>query len=152
MKKQIPEKLTVYGFLEENGQFLYKKEILDGEFTLTVRILEDETVNTDLVEKETGEPYVLYKTNASGAFVGEVRIAIEQVLEEIAEHCYETGKVIGIPKYFRVEASERDSRLINGYHYGRNNSIEESILYSKLFTNTQVKKVRFRNTRETETP
>ena len=84
MKKQIPEKLTVYGFLEENGQFLYKKEILDGEFTLTVRILEDETVNTDLVEKETGEPYVLYKTNASGAFVGEVRIAIEQVLEEIA--------------------------------------------------------------------
>lgn len=91
IKKQIPEKLTVYGFLEENGQFLYKKEILDGEFTLTVRILEDETVNTDLVEKETGEPYVLYKTNASGAFVGEVRIAIEQVLEEIAEHCYETA-------------------------------------------------------------
>ena len=27
------------------------------------------------------------------------------------------------------------------YYYGRNNSIEESILYSKLFTNTQVRKV-----------
>jgi len=74
------------------------------------------------------------------------------ICHTVSEHCYETGKVIGIPKYFRVEASERDSRLINGYHYGRNNSIEESILYSKLFTNTQVKKVRFRNARETETP
>lgn len=63
------------------------------------------------------------------------------ICHTVSEHCYETGKVIGIPKYFRVEASERDSRLINGYHYGRNNSIEESILYSKLFTNTQVKKV-----------
>lgn len=63
------------------------------------------------------------------------------ICHTVSEHCYETGKVIGIPKYFRVETSERDSRLINGYHYGRNNSIEESILYSKLFTNTQVKKV-----------
>lgn len=63
------------------------------------------------------------------------------ICHTVSEHCYEAGKVIGIPKYFRVEASERDSRLIDGYHYGRNNSIEESILYSKLFTNTQVKKV-----------
>ncbi len=55
------------------------------------------------------------------------------ICHTVSEHCYETGKVIGIPKYFRVKASERDSRLINGYHYGRNNSIEESILYSKLF-------------------
>lgn len=89
-KKRIPEKCTVYGFLEENGQFLYTKEILNGEFTLTVRILEDETVDTDLIEKETGEPYILYKTNASGTFVGEIRTAVGQVLKEIAEHCYET--------------------------------------------------------------
>ncbi len=89
-KKRIPRKLTVYGFLEENGQILYREDILNGEFTLTVRILEDETVDTDLIEKENGEPYVLYKTNASGTFVGEVRTAVGQVLEEIAEHCYET--------------------------------------------------------------
>jgi nucleoside-diphosphate kinase len=63
------------------------------------------------------------------------------ICHTVSEHCYESGKVIGIPKYFRVDTTERDSRVINGYYYGRNNSIEESILYSKLFTNTQVKKV-----------
>ena len=63
------------------------------------------------------------------------------ICHTVSEHCYEAKRVIGIPKYFRVEASERDSRLINGFYYGRNNSIEESILYSKLFTNTQVRKV-----------
>lgn len=63
------------------------------------------------------------------------------ICHTVSEQCYEANRVIGIPKYFRVEASERDSRFINGYYYGRNNSIEESILYSKLFTNTQVKKV-----------
>ena len=64
------------------------------------------------------------------------------ICHTVSEHCYdESGKVIGIPKYFRVDATERDSRVINGYYYGRNNSIEESILYSKLFTNTQVGKV-----------
>lgn len=90
-KKLIAEKLAPYGFIKEKGQFLYRKDLFEGEFILTVRIAEDGTVATDLTETETGEPYVLYKTNASGSFVGEVRIAIEQVLEEIAEHCYKTA-------------------------------------------------------------
>ena len=59
----------------------------------------------------------------------------------VSEHCYENGKVIGIPKYFKVTGAERDTRLINRYQYARNNSIEESILYSKLFNNIQVDKV-----------
>ena len=59
----------------------------------------------------------------------------------VSEHCYEKGKVIGIPKYFKVAGAERDTRLINRYQYARNNSIEESILYSKLFNNIQVDKV-----------
>lgn len=59
----------------------------------------------------------------------------------VSEHCYEDGKVIGIPKYFKVAGVERDTRLINRCQYARNNSIEESILYSKLFNNIQVDKV-----------
>lgn len=59
----------------------------------------------------------------------------------VSEHCYEKEKVIGIPKYFKVAGAERDTRLINRYQYARNNSIEESILYSKLFNNIQVGKV-----------
>ena len=64
------------------------------------------------------------------------------ICHTVSEHCYEGRKIIGIPKYFRVDSMERDSRIINGYYYVRNNSIEESILYAKLFTKTKVGKVR----------
>lgn len=64
------------------------------------------------------------------------------ICHTVSEQCYEDGKVIGIPKYFPTRTSERESRLINGINYVRNNSIDESILYSKLFTSIQVKTVK----------
>ncbi|MCM1468477.1 MAG: MmcQ/YjbR family DNA-binding protein, partial [Alistipes sp.] len=70
--------------------FRYTTEIMSGSFELSI-IIENDTdiVTTSLVEKENGEEYVLYKTNASGAYVGEVRSAIEEVLARIAQNCYD---------------------------------------------------------------
>ncbi len=44
-----------------------------------------------MTENENGEPYVLYKTGASGTYVGKIRTAIEQVLSDVARQCYETA-------------------------------------------------------------
>lgn len=59
----------------------------------------------------------------------------------VSECCHQGDRIIGIPKYFKVISYERDTRLIQGDYYARNNSIEESILYSKLFNNIQVANV-----------
>ncbi len=61
------------------------------------------------------------------------------ICHTVSETCYENGKIIGIPKYFPTD--EPSERIINSRYYIRNNSIEESILYSKLFTNIKVDKV-----------
>lgn len=88
-KKCNKEKMSAYGFIIKDGKWIYETNIIDGTFRLSVFVTENEDVDTDLTEIENGEPYVLYKTNASGTYVGEIRAAVETVLIDIANACYE---------------------------------------------------------------
>lgn len=62
-----------------------------AHFALTIQISTDHAITTDLIEKETNEAYILYKTTASGAYIGEIRAAIKQIIDDIAQNCYETA-------------------------------------------------------------
>ena len=88
-KKPVQEKLLSYGFTKDGDYFQFLTEIMEGVFTLRIQIDAENTIKTDLIEKETGETYILYKTNATGSYVGEIRTAIEQVICDIAENCFE---------------------------------------------------------------
>lgn len=88
-KKCNIEKMSAYGFIIKDGKGIYETNIIDGAFRLSVYAAENGDVDTDLIEIENGEPYVLYKTNASGTYVGEIRAAVEAVLTDIANACYE---------------------------------------------------------------
>ena len=88
-KKCNKEKLSAYGFIRKDGQDVYETNIMDGAFRLCVSVAENGDVDTDVIEIENGEPYILYKTVASGAFVGEIRAAVEEVLTDIADACYD---------------------------------------------------------------
>lgn len=91
MKKRNIEKMAAYGFAKKGGKWIYETDIMDGAFRLRVFAEENGDVNTDLIEAENDEPYVLYKTNASGAFVGEIRKAIEDALTKISNVCYDSS-------------------------------------------------------------
>lgn len=82
------KKALKFGFAEAEGKLCHEREILGGMFRLRV-VISDENVQTDLTETETGDEYILYKTNAAGPFVGEVRGAVEAVLAEVAAACYD---------------------------------------------------------------
>lgn len=88
-KKINAEKLLVYGFEADKKKYTYKTGIMDGNFILYISINENEIPDTSLIDLENGEEYTLYKTNAPGAFVGEVRLEIERVLSDISLKCYE---------------------------------------------------------------
>ncbi len=90
-KKAVPEKLAVYGFQKIRGGYRYGTNILDNAFALEIAIGKGTAPDTKLTEIATGEEYVLYKTDAVGAFVGEVRTAVTNILQDIAECCYETA-------------------------------------------------------------
>lgn len=90
-KKRSIEKMAAYGFIMQNRRGIYEAYILDGAFRLLVFVAENGDVSTELLDVENGEPYVLYKTDASGVYVGKIREAITAVLQDIADACYETA-------------------------------------------------------------
>ena len=90
-KKAVPERLESYGFKKIRSSYRYSTNILDNAFTLEITIGKGIVPDTKLTEIATGEEYVLYKTDAAGTFVGEVRTAITNILQDIADCCYETA-------------------------------------------------------------
>ena len=84
-------KLKAGGFIERDGVWQYHVRIMEGEFELTVSILSDGTVKTELIECELGEPYTLHLVEgAEGEFVGRVREAYTKAMQAIVETCFET--------------------------------------------------------------
>ena len=61
-KKCNIEKISAYGFISKDGKWIYETNIIDGAFRLYVFVSENGAVDTNLIELENGEPYVLYKT------------------------------------------------------------------------------------------
>lgn len=88
-KKVNTEKLLTYGFEQTGEGYRYSTEILDRQFLLHIDISPVGAVETNVYDHHSGEEYVLYKTSAVGSFVGEVRSACEDVLREIADHCWD---------------------------------------------------------------
>lgn len=89
-KTVSPEKLLAYGFAQDNSGYYYTTEIADGHFCLAVLILENGEVRTQVIDKETGDEYILHRTaKATGSFVGMVKANYEDILADISEKCFE---------------------------------------------------------------
>ena len=122
-KKLNLEKLKAYGFSEQDGGYKFTTEILNGEFQLEIVLDKNGKLDTTLTEKSTGEEYILYRTKATGEFVGNVRSEIEKKLSEIAEKCFDTA----------IFKSEQTIRLIK---YAREKySTEPEFLWEKFSDN-----------------
>lgn len=84
-------KLIAFGFALENGEYVYRTFLLDGQFSLSVTIGPDKSLKTKLVDTATQEEYTLHLVDsACGAFVGAVRAEYEKILTKICEACFET--------------------------------------------------------------
>lgn len=127
-KKANTEKLKTYGFLEQNGEYKFSTEILNGEFKLEIKMDKNGMPNTMLTEKQSGDEYILYKTNAAGEFVGNVSSEIGKVLAEIAEKCFDTA----------IFKCEQTIRLIQyaGEKYGS----EPEFLWEKFSDNAVLRR------------
>lgn len=88
-KQPVPDKLRAYGFKKSGKDLHFSTVVYHGAFVLTVIIKPDGNIDTTLIENETGEEYTLYKTSASGEYVGAIRAAIKEILSAIIQQCYE---------------------------------------------------------------
>lgn len=89
-KKINFSKLIPFGFIQDQNTYKYKKILSESEFVLTVKITEDGSISTELIDATVNEPYTLHLVDgAVGSFVGKVKMQYEETLTEIAEKCFE---------------------------------------------------------------
>ena len=82
------EKLLDFGFLEVEAAFVLKKEIAGGQFYTEIK-LSDKILSADVFETATNEKYVLFNVaSAQGAFVGQIRSEVQDLIEEIRAECF----------------------------------------------------------------
>ena len=96
----IYENLLNYGFFAEQNVYIYKKDILNGDFEILIKI-EDGQISAKVIDKEFGDEYIgLNIKDGVGSFLGEVKDACTEVLLDIRDHCFRKD-------YFAFEQANR---------------------------------------------
>lgn len=85
------EKLSAYGFIEQDKIFIYKNNICGGQMQMTVTVSADGNVNATVYDLSVQDFYTLFLAeNATGSFVGGVKAEYEDILSDISEKCFVT--------------------------------------------------------------
>lgn len=89
-KRMNEVKLLNYGFTKQENGYQYTTSVMDGQLILLILISYDGSMFTQMLDPSTNEEYLLYKIPSSvGAYVGEVRAALENILSDISLNCYD---------------------------------------------------------------
>ena len=88
-KKVNHDKLIDYGFDLTDNAYILQNDMMNGQFSLTVKI-SDTDIETEVLDLASNEPYTLFLvSDAVGSFVGDVRTEYQNIMLDIAEHCFD---------------------------------------------------------------
>ena len=97
------EKARAYGFIENEGVWIYSCQILQDDFVMTVSITTD-NVSFQVFDQETGDLYPqVHMESMRGSFVGSVREACLEILYQIRKACFDVQNFI-CPQTKRIMA------------------------------------------------
>ena len=101
------EKAHAYGFIENGEVWTYSRQILQGDFIMTVSITTD-NVSFQVFDKETGDLYPqVHMESMRGSFVGSVREACLEILYQIRKACFDVQDFI-CPQTKRIMAQVQE--------------------------------------------
>lgn len=81
------EKLLDFGFTHHKDEYLYEREIGDGNFKVIVEISKAKA-SSKVIDSSSLDEYVLVDVkNATGKFVGNIKTEYEKVLSTIIDEC-----------------------------------------------------------------
>lgn len=84
------KKLLEYGFIEKENQYEYKSTLIEKEFDIIIKITKDSKLDAKVIDLISNEEYLLIKIpEATGEYVGKVREAYKNKLNEIISKCSE---------------------------------------------------------------
>lgn len=80
--------LENYGFVRRDSSFFLSGDFMDGDFTAEITVDDDGAVHGRVIDNMNEEEYAqLRMDNYTGAYVGHVREAYREILEDISENC-----------------------------------------------------------------
>lgn len=101
------EKANAYGFIENEGVWIYSCQILQDDFVMTVSITTD-NVSFQVFDQETGDLYPqVHMESMRGSFVGSVRQACLEILYQIRKACFDVQNFI-CPQTKRIMAQVQE--------------------------------------------
>lgn len=81
--------LLRYGFREEADVLVFSGEIADGDFTVHVKVSDNGSVSSIVLDTASGEEYLpIFAEAHTGAFVGHVREEYSAFLSRIKDSCF----------------------------------------------------------------
>lgn len=92
------EKIKNYGFQydEIENTYIYKRKIMDEkmELVITIKSLEDTSINIKVMDILVDDEYVLYKVSSTnGTFINKLRQEVELCISDILKKCFEERKI-----------------------------------------------------------
>lgn len=91
-----PERAEAYGFIKKDWGYEFGAEFLDGDFGAVLTVDADGNVTGSVNDRMNDEEFgPLRNPFYNGAYVNTVRAAYEDLLRDIAEHCF-TDKSQGV--------------------------------------------------------
>ena len=108
-KKYIPnnKNLIKYGFKKCNNEYKFSKTFMNDVFRADIVIDSKGQVIGKVIEIELNEEYTNFRIEGNtGEFVGTVRKEYRNILQDIANNCFEK-------EYFIFEQTNRITKLIN---------------------------------------
>lgn len=89
-KESQSDQAACLWIFRKKGRYFYHTVLPGSGFSMEVEITGKGLVKATVIDAETNEPYTLHLTDsASGSFITGVKMDYEQVLTDIAEHCFE---------------------------------------------------------------
>ena len=101
------EKAYAYGFVESSGVWTYSCQILQGDFVMTVSVV-DGNLSFQVFDQETGDLYPqVHMESMRGSFVGSVREVCLEILYQIRKVCFDVQDYI-FPQTKRIMAQVQE--------------------------------------------
>ncbi|MFC2694933.1 MAG: MmcQ family protein [Lactobacillus sp.] len=89
--RKVPDfqRLAQYGFTKnEKGQYIFATPFMNKQFQAKVIVDSTGKVQGTVIDRSTGEEYLLLRSVSPGPFASEVIVGYQQVLKDIAQHCF----------------------------------------------------------------
>ena len=88
--KLNPHKLIDYGFVKDPAQYTFSKNFMNDNFKAYITVNDQGTVSGKVYDLNMGDEYINFRIkNQNGAFVNQVRAEYTNILQDVADQCFD---------------------------------------------------------------